>query len=224
MKGDLFVVIDTPDSGSLDILKHAISETESSPKTCFLLPDLLKHKNLIQSNWKWDKNCFQFENQATFDEWFLVLSDQFNLADQIEALLNLLKSEPNLKLIRVLSFINAEILDLDNKEFQKWLDGCAHFSDFLCFTNRSNENSNKISATQERYKNMFYPMQTMILGSKKNPPINQILAPISLRISHVFDHSDILEPDDCPENDPYLSNKSNNERNNPIPLFSQLFS
>ena len=50
MKGDLFVVIDTPDSGSLDILKHAISETESSPKTCFLLPDLLKHKNLIQSN------------------------------------------------------------------------------------------------------------------------------------------------------------------------------
>ena len=91
---------------------------------------------------------------------------------------------------------------------KEWLDSCAHFSDALCFTNRSNENSSAIKELTERYKSMCYPMETFILSGKKAYLINQILKPVSLRVTHIFDNPDLLEPEDTPENDHYLEYQS----------------
>ena len=86
-----------------------------------------------------------------------------------------------------------------------------------------NDNAGKISEIMERYKNMCYPMESIILGLKKTPPIDHILAPIPLRISHIFDQADMLEVEDLPENDPYLIVKTNNERVKPTLPFSKIF-
>ena len=222
MKGSLFVVLGTYGSNRRGILKHSIIESDSNSKTCFVLPHELETMDLPSTQWNWVNQNFQFKKTEEISEWFLFLSNQFNLADQMEAVLALLDHEIDLDLTRVLTFINSSAINSQDAEFKNWLDACAHFSDIMCFTNRQNENANQIAEMMDRYKNMRYPMETIILGSKKNPPIDHLLAPVPLRISHIFDQSDILEPDDLPDNDPYLARLPNNQRSKTIPLLPSL--
>ena len=57
-----------------------------------------------------------------------------------------------------------------------------------------------------------------MLSSKKDTQINQILKPVSLRVTHIFENPDLLEPEDTPENDHYLEYQSNGTRKNVIPI------
>jgi hypothetical protein len=223
MKSNLYVIIETPESFSREILKHASPEPEKDPADTFILPKDQVNSSNKHSYWTWTENSLLFEHDNKNEEIFLFLSPELSLADQMEGLIKLLSQKNDLQLARVLTFINSNFLKTEKKEFINWLDCCAHFSDVMCFTNRLNENAGKISEIMERYKNMCFPMETIILGLKKNPPIDQILAPISLRISHIFDHPDMLEDEDLPENDPYLTIKANKERVKTIVPFSKIF-
>lgn len=223
MKSNLYVIIETPESFSREILKHASPEPEKDPACTFIIPKDQDSCPNKYSHWTWTEKLPVFKLGSEIEEIFLFLSNKLSLADQMEGVINLLSKKNDLQLVRVLTFINANFLKTEKKEFINWLDCCAHFSDVMCFTNRLNENAGKISEIMERYKNMCFPMETIILGLKKNPPIDQILAPISLRISHIFDHPDMLEDEDLPENDPYLTSKANKERVKTILPFSKIF-
>ena len=219
MKGSLFIIIGTPDSARRSTLSHTISENEEIPAPIFLLPQELELRELPGSKWKWKENEFELQipPDLNTEEFFLFFSNKIDLSEQIEGLLSLIEQNENLTLERIITFVNSKYLMDLNDNLQNWLDACAHFSDAFCFSNRLNENSRFLSQITDRYKDMRYPLETFILGNKKLPPLDSILAPISKRMTHVFDHYELLEPEDSPENDLFLQRQPNGIRTNAIP-------
>ncbi len=222
MKGDLFVVIATPKSKGIEVLLSAIDQTKNESTIHFLLPQYINLENVPGSHWESIKGKFVFNAIQTgkVTEWILFLDNRINLADQFESIIPILNEHKGLNLIRILTFLDSNLLVKKIDGFEEWTDACAHFSDVLCFANRSNENSPAIKETIERYKRKYFPIETIILPLTKSPPINRILCPISLRMTHIFDNPEILEPEDSPENDRYLSYLPNGTRINKIPLLN----
>ena len=220
MKGDLYIFIATPKSNYQEIFKSILVNSQDPKKSCFLIPGDEKFYGLSYSNWELIDSEFSFQSKEfpDFQEYFLLFSNKLNLADQIEATLDLFRRNKGLELIRIITLLDSNLLVQTINGLKEWIDSCAHFSDALCFTNRNNENSSAIKELTERYKSMCYPMETFILSSKKDTQINQILKPVSLRVTHIFDNPELLEPEDTPENDYYLECLSNGIRKNVIPI------
>ena len=220
MKGDLYIFIATPKSNYLEIFKSILVNSQDPKKSCFLIPGDEKFYGLSYSNWELIDSEFSFQSKEfpDFQEYFLLFSNKLNLADQIEATLALLRKHTGLELIRIITLLDSNLLVQTINGLKEWLDSCAHFSDALCFTNRSNENSSAIKELTERYISMCYPMETFILSGKKDTQINQALKPVSLRVTHIFDNPELLEPEDTPENDHYLEYQSTGIRKNVIPI------
>ena len=218
MKGTLFVILGTPESNRRSTLAQAIDPSDNTSYS--LLPAQLEVNNLNGAHWRWENNQFKWEEieDNVINEWFLFLSNEVDLAEQIEALLDLTQENKDLRIGRVLTFINSKLLKTNCDDLRNWIDACAHFSDVMCFSNRENDNAGMISSLIERFKNKCYPMETHIFGNKKSPPLNRILTPIPLRISHIFDPKDLLEPEDSVENDPFLVSHANGKRIITIPL------
>ena len=219
MNGDLYVIIETPDSRSEVTFSHAVSKEESICSTYFLFPEQTDFVDLPCTHWQWEEKQFNFKvsKSKEINEWFLFLSNTVDFADQIEAIISLLAQHNSLYLSRIITFINSNVLINLNVELQNWLNACAHFSDVFCFTGRKNDNSNAIRQIIDRYESLHYPLETYILGERKAPPINRILSAIPKRISHVFDPPEILDPDDLPQNDPFLAQQPNGKRKLGIP-------
>ena len=218
MKGLLYLVIGTPNSDGISIIaKHTEQDIEAN-KSQILLPPQNSKQIFSHSNWKWLQENFFFESSANkeTEEWFLFLSNQINLADQLEASLELINTHSLLELARVISFVNCD--DLDHKDIVEWMDGIAHFSDILCFSNRTNANGKKLNEFVERYKSMHYPLESITLSKRKSIPLNQILSTIPRRITHIFEPSELLEDNDSPDQDCYLKKLPNGNRCRSIPL------
>ena len=171
------------------------------------------------SEWEWNQEQFEFADfpEVPIDEFFLFFSKEYNLADQFEATLQLLEQEQELVVGRVILFINSDLLTNASDQVFAWIDGAGHFADAICFTHRKNDNAAAISKCKERFETMRYPLETFVVGSKKAPSIVRILAPSHRRISHIFDPPDLLDPEDSPENDPYLARLPNGKRERLIP-------
>ena len=169
---------------------------------------------LLGENWQWDKKQFTSESIQSDkqNEWFLLLSHEIDLADQIEGVLELVNENEELNVGRIITFVNSELLKTNGINLRDWLDACAHFSDAMCFSNRQNDNAESISKSIDRFKDKCYPMETFIIGSKKSPPLNRILTTIPLRVSHILDPKDLLDPEDSAENDPFLAYQPNGKR------------
>lgn len=218
MKGLLYLVIGTPNSEGISILSKHAEQDKEAKKAQILLPPQNSEQICSHSNWKWVEENFFFESSADkeTEEWFLFLSNQFNLADQFEASLELLNTHSSLELVRVISFVNCD--DLDHKDIVEWMDGVAHFSDILCFSNRTNANGKKLNELIERYKSMHYPLESIILSKRKSIPLNQILSSIPRRITHIFEPTELLEDNDSPDQDCYLKKLPNGNRCRTIPI------
>ncbi|MBT5715741.1 MAG: hypothetical protein HOI70_02385 [Opitutae bacterium] len=214
MKGVLHIVIGTPNSNRRSTLAHAINYVEDEPSSFFLLPHKLDFFDLPGTHWMWTDNKFVIKNLETdkIDEWFLFFSNEIDLADQFETLKEFIDQQEKLEIGRILTFINADYLNEIDPLLQDWIDGCAHFSDAFCFSNRTNQNAQALSSLLDRYKTMRYPMETFILAKSKAPPIDNILCPVSRRISHIFDPNDLLDPNETPDNDPFLVRQPNGKR------------
>ena len=219
MKGILHVVLETPKSKSISILSQAFETNSSLNHSFFLVPAETKQMLPDSTVWELANNSFEMNPPHTEreEEWFLFLSNQINLPEQIEAILSMLAGNALLHVGRFVSFVNAEYLR-EEKIVKPWMDAIAHFSDAICFTNRTNGNGFLISEYVERYKSLRYPLETYILSSKKPAPLSQILSPTARRISHVFDPVDLLDPEDSPDSDFYLTRKASGERARIIPL------
>jgi hypothetical protein len=217
MKGTLHLILGTPNSERRSILSQA--NTLENPSYLFLLPKELQLEDSLCSEWEWNQEQFEFADFPEFpiDEFFLFFSKEYNLADQFEATLQLLEQEQELVVGRVILFINSDLLTNASDQVFAWIDGAGHFADAICFTHRKNDNAAAISKCKERFETMRYPLETFVVGSKKAPSIVRILAPSHRRISHIFDPPDLLDPEDSPENDPYLARLPNGKRERLIP-------
>ena len=218
MKGLLYLIIGTPNSDGISIISKHDEQDKEADKSQILLPPQNSEQICSYSNWKWVEGNFFFESSSDeeTEEWFLFLSNQFNLADQLEASLELLNTNSSLELARVISFVNCD--DLDHENIVEWMDGVAHFSDILCFSNRTNANGQKLNEFIERYKSMHYPLESIILSKRKSIPLNQILSTIPRRITHIFEPSELLEDNDSPDQDCYLKKMPNGNRCRSIPI------
>tara|TARA_B100001093_G_scaffold516711_1_gene596123 strand:+ start:124 stop:789 length:666 start_codon:yes stop_codon:yes gene_type:complete len=217
MKGLLYLVIGTPKADGISIICKHTEQERGANNSKILLPPENQEQICTFSNWKWVEGKFFFESAADEqnEEWFLFLSNQINLADQLEASLELLNAQILLELARVISFVNCD--DLDHKDIVEWMDGVAHFSDILCFSNRTNTNGKKLNEFVERYKSMHYPLESIILSKRKSTPLNQILSTIPRRITHIFEPSELLEDNDSPDQDFYMQKLPNGNRCRTIP-------
>jgi len=215
MEGDLYLIVSTPNSGAIETLSLGLDDKDQ--EILFLFPDKISTDKIYSIDWKMENGRFKIEkleNQKK-QKWFLFFSNILDLADQIESSLTLLKENSGLNLCRLISFIDCNLLDVKN--FNSWIDGVAHFADAICFSNRSNENGSSVSQLIERYKSMRYPLETYILSTRKEPPINQILSHTPRRVSHVYDPPELLEGDETPEKDLYLERLANGNRKKIIP-------
>jgi hypothetical protein len=217
MKGILHLILGTPNSESQSILSQANAPENQS--SLFLLPKGQKAEDYPYSEWEWIQDQFTFTDfsETSADEFFLFFSNEINLADQFEATLHILEKENELGFGRVILFINSVLLANANDQVMGWIDSAGHFADAICFTHRENQNAAAISKCKERFENMRYPLETYVVGSKKPPPIFQIFDSTPRRISHIFDPPDLLDPEDSPQNDPYLARHPNGRRQKLIP-------
>ncbi len=214
----LHLILETPGCNAFELLKDATME--DSPLPIFYLPPECKVHGKQERHWKQDESSETIElslsGEDHSDECFLFLSQKIDLADQIEAIIELFNQTDNFSMGRFLFFIHAPLLHEPPEKLTDWIDAGAHFSDVMLFTGRNNENSSCIQTIQDRYSNMRFPMESFILG-KKNTPWARILDPTPRRLSHVFDSSELLDPDELPENDRYLEKLPSGFRARVIP-------
>ena len=220
MNGRLHIILGTPESERRSLLSQFTARDDQSAPSYFLLPTELESETLTHSNWTWNQDKFEFnELPESLDvEYFLFFSNEINLADQFEAVLEILAQEEELSMGRVALFINSTLLPGGSKQLMEWIDAAGHFSDAIYFTHRKNENAMAISKCKERFETMRYPLETYVLGNKKPVAFEKILNVTPRRITHVFDPPDLLDEDDSPQNDPYLAKLPRGKRQRPVPL------
>ena len=211
--------METPGANAANILFEATKE--DNPKPLFLFPEKYESVEQNYSFWTFSSKdspiVFPLDTVEESAEIFVFLSPNIDLADQLEAFLATLKSKESLQVGRFILFISSPHLLKTPDNFFLWLDGVTHFTDAMLFTERSNDNAAAIKTIQDRYSSMHYPMETYILA-KKNNPWSRILDSTPRRISHLFDDSELWEPEDLPENDRYLALHPTGERKRLIPL------
>ena len=217
MKGEIFAVIGTPHSNCHSILAEVFTNEKTSEMPVFLANFKTDSKNIHQFSWNLINGRFEFQIREfpLYSEWYLFFSQNEEISSQIEGLIDLLDHNQELSLARIITFVDSDLLE--QEPFFTWLDCAAHFSDAMCFCNRSNDNAKFIKNAIERYKLMHYPIETLIHGNKKKSSINRLLSNTTLRISHVFDSPELLENDDSPESDPYLKRHNDGRRVRAVP-------
>ena len=154
-----------------------LAKNEQTDPFCFLLAPELKSMSTPHSNWAWNQNKFEFKGlpESSEVDFFLFFSNQVDLANQFEAVLELLADEKDLSMGRIILFLNSTLLPEANPQLTAWIDAAGHFSDAICFTHRKNENAMAISQCKERFQTMKYPLETYVLGGKKLGALDTIL-------------------------------------------------
>jgi hypothetical protein len=215
----IHLVIETPGATAFQILKDATEDDLTTPK--FIFPPEstpIPENNLI---WKWStddpKMIFPTIESENLNECFLFISNNLDLADQLEEISHALEKNSDFSIGKVLFFIYSPILLSPPTDFQEWIDASAHFADAMLFTERNNENAAMIKSYQDRYSTLRYPMESIVLG-KKNNPWARILESFPRRISHIFDSPELLDTEDQPEMDRYLVRLPSGQRKQHIPV------
>ena len=216
----VYLILGAPDSGRreivLDIMAEGLPDKASSLA--------LVHGNLPQepqfAAWSWEKSAFHLPDEATdpkITHLFLILSPTLDLADQIEAILELLSTQDELSLGRIIFVVRCNLLKDASVDLQSWYDACAHFSDVALLHRREGVSNRIIRDFEQRYQSMRYPM--LVELTRKNRVANpaRILDPTPRRISHAFDPIDIEGPTNTTTIDPYLERLPNSQRTKPIP-------
>ena len=216
----VYLILGAPDSGRreivLDIMGGGLPDKASGLA--------LVHGNLPQgpqfAAWSWGKSAFHLPHEANDPEithLFLILSPALDLADQIEVILELLSTQDELSLGRIIFVVRCNLLKDASVDLQSWYDACAHFSDVALLHRREEVSNRIIRDFEKRYESMRYPM--LVELTRKNRVANpaRILDPTPRRISQAFDPIENNEPTDRATIDPYLERLPSGQRIKPIP-------
>ncbi|MAH25539.1 MAG: hypothetical protein CMI19_01055 [Opitutae bacterium] len=221
----LYIILESPGSGGFEFLVNGLNDFNHQGFH-FLLPESTEH-TIVPSQKEsvsfWPDNestdiSFNLSKNEENIDLFLFLSPSMNISDQFESLLSQTDKPSKIEIGRIISFLDANILPEISTQFQVWLDAVAHFSDVLCFSNRSNQNGKSVKMIIDRYENMRYPMETYLISQNKKGKLLNILNPTARRITHIFDSPDLLDSEETPEDDPYLKKLANGKREKVIPI------
>jgi hypothetical protein len=214
----LYLVLGAPDSGRQAIVQDLIEGGLTEEESALSLTNGESPDGEGLTKWRWENGSFHIpentDNTQTTHQ-FLLFSPYLNLADQIEASLQLFEEDEQLTLARILFVVHCGLLEETSPQLQEWHDACAHFADVALLNRREGVNSKKIKEFKEHYESMRLPF--LVESVRKNRIANpaKILDPTSRRISHAFDPEVDVESD-LP--DPYLERLSTGERAKRIPL------
>ena len=214
----LYLVLGAPDSGRQAIVQDLIEGGLTEKESALSLTNEESPDGEGLTKWRWENGSFHIpentDNTQTTHQ-FLLFSPYLNLADQIEASLQLFEEDEQLTLARILFVVHCGLLEETSPQLQEWHDACAHFADVALLNRREGVNSKKIKEFKEHYESMRLPF--LVESVRKNRIANpaKILDPTSRRISHAFDPEVDVESD-LP--DPYLECLSTGERAKRIPL------
>ena len=214
----LYLVLGAPDSGRQAIVQDLIEGGLTEEESALSLTNGESPDGEGLTKWRWENGSFHIpentDNTQTTHQ-FLLFSPYLNLADQIEASLQLFEEDEQLTLARILFVVHCGLLEETSPQLQEWHDACAHFADVALLNRRERVNNKKIKAFKERYESMRLPF--LVESVRKNRIANpaKILDPTSRRISHAFDPEVDLDTD-LP--DPDLARLPTGERTKPIPM------
>jgi hypothetical protein len=214
----LYLVLGVPDSGRRAIVQDLIDGGLAEEESALTLTSEESHQRSGLTKWRWENNTFGIpeetnESQATHQ--FLLFSPYLDIADQIEASLDLLDADDQLTLARILFVVHCGLLEETSPQLQEWHDTCAHFADVALLNRQKGVNRKLIEEFKDRYESMRLPFLIENIRKDRiaNPAV--ILDPTPRRISQVFDPEEDLDSD-LP--DPYLERLPTGERAKRIPL------
>jgi hypothetical protein len=161
---------------------------------------------------------------------FILFDGRTNPVDQIEAFSTWLENR-SVEVARVLLVVHCQLLEKNPKLFA-WYEACIHFSDVVLLNRRDGVPNKWISDFRAKFEARHYPCLFEFVkdGAVKNPAL--VLAPVALRISHVFDEEEwIAEDEDDDEDeqqegeevemkpalDPYLERRTGGRRIHELP-------
>jgi hypothetical protein len=214
----LYLVLGAPDSGRQALVQDLIEGGLTEEESALSLTNEESPDGEGLTKWRWENGSFHIpentDNTQTTHQ-FLLFSPYLNLADQIEASLDLVDKEEQLTLARILFVVHCGLLEETSPQLRDWHDACAHFADVALLNRREGVNNKKIKEFKEHYESMRLPF--LVESVRKNRIANpaKILDPTSRRISHAFD-PEVDVDSDLP--DPYLERLSTGERAKRIPL------
>ena len=214
----LYLVLGAPDSGRRAIVQDLIEGGLTEEESALTLTNEELPEGEGLTKWRWEKGSFHIPEKTDYTQpshQFLIFSPYLDLADQIEASLDLLDSDAGLTLARILFVVHCGLLEETSPQLQEWHDACAHFADVALLNRQKGANNKKIKEFKEHYESMRLPF--LVESVRKNRIANpaKILDPTSRRISHAFDPEVDLDSD-LPA--PYLERLSTGERAKRIPL------
>ena len=214
----LYLVLGAPDSGRRAIVQDLIDGGLTDKESALTNTNEESHDMKGFTSWHWENDTFQIpeetnESQATHQ--FLIFSPYLDLAEQIEASLDLLDADEGITLARILFVVHCGLLEKISPRLQEWHDACAHFADIALLNRREGVNRKLIEEFKVRYESMRMPFLVENVRKDRiaNPAIILDLTP--RRISQVFDLEEDLDSD---LTDPYLERLPTGERAKTIPL------
>ena len=214
----LYLVLGSPGSGRRAIVQDLIEGGLTEEESALSLTNEESPDGEGFTSWYWENDSFQIPeetNEPQTTHQFLIFSPYLDLADQIEASLDLLDSDDGPTLARILFVVHCGLLSETSPQLQEWHDACAHFADVALLNRQRGADNKKIKEFKEYYKSMRLPF--LVESVRKNRIANpaKILDPTSRRISHAFDPGVDVDSD-LP--DSYLERLSTGERAKPIPM------
>jgi len=214
----LYLVLGAPDSGRRAIVQDLIEGGLTEEESALSLTNEESPDEEGLTKWRWENGSFHIPEKTDGTQpshQILIFSPYLDIADQIEASLDLLDSDEGLTLARILFVVHCGLLEETSPKLQEWHDACAHFADVALLNRRERVNSKKIKEFKEHYESMRLPF--LVESVRKNRIANpaKILDPTSRRISHAFD-PEVDVDSDLP--DPYLERLSTGERAKTIPM------
>jgi hypothetical protein len=214
----LYLVLGPPGSGRQTIVQDLIEGGLTDGESALTLTTEESNDMEGCTPWHWENGAFHIpENTGNTEatHLFLIFSPYLNIADQIEASLDLLDGDGELTLARVLLVVHCGLIDKASTQLQDWHDACAHFADVALLNRLEGVKNKKVKEFKEHYESMRLPF--LVESVRKNRIANpaKILDPTSRRISHAFD-PEVDVDSDLP--DPYLERLPTGERTKPIPI------
>jgi hypothetical protein len=214
----LYLVLGAPDSGRRAIVQDLIEGGLTEEESALTLTNEKSPDGEGFTSWHWENGSFHIPEKTDDTQpshRFLIFSPYLDLADQIEASLDLLDSDEGLTLARILFVVHCGLLEEISPQLQEWHDACAHFSDITLLNRQEGINLKLIEEFKARYESMRLPF--LIENVRKDRIANpaKTLDPTPRRISQVFDSEEDLDSD-LP--DAYLERLPTGERAKRIPL------
>ena len=214
----LYLVLGAPDSGRKAIVRDLIEGGLTNEESAQIFTNEMTHDTERVSTWDWENEAIILPEEAkesTDRHQFLILSPYIDLADQIEASIDLLAIDNELILARILLVVHCGLLEETSPQLRKWHEACLHFTDVVLLNRREGVNQKLIEELKDHYESMHLPVVLEYVRRDRIANPAKILDPTPRRLTQLFETEEDLDLDFIDE---YLERLPSGDRAKQIPL------